>query len=135
LKKIAFKKFIPAIAWFFVVMVLMFLPGEDVPSTDWLHIDYFDKLVHTGIFGLMGFLFSWPFLKSNSTKKQLQRYFLMIAAAVSAWGFVAELIQKYFIPGRSYDLFDWLADTIGALASFLILKLFFFKPTNTKKVA
>lgn len=113
----------------------MFLPGEDVPPTDWLHIDYFDKLVHAGIFGLMGFLFSWPLLKSDLNKKQMQQYFLIILFAVSAWGLIAELIQKYFVPGRNYDLFDWLADTIGALAAFLILKIFFLKQTNQKTQA
>lgn len=105
----------------------MFLPGNDIPPTDWLHINYFDKFVHSGIFGLMGFLFSWPLLKSGLSRKQLQQYFLMIAIAVSMWGFVGELIQKYFIPGRNYDIFDWIADTIGAIAGFFILKLFFLK--------
>lgn len=108
----------------------MFLPGNDIPPTDWLHINYFDKLVHTGIFGLMSFLFSWPLLKSGLNKKQHQHYFLKIAIAVSIWGFAAELIQKYWVPGRSYDIFDWIADTIGAIAAFFILKLFFLKPTT-----
>lgn len=111
-------------------MVLMFLPGNDIPPTDWLHINYFDKLVHTAIFGLMGFLFSWPLLTSGLNNKRQQRYFIIITLAVSIWGFAAELIQKYWIPGRNYDIFDWIADTIGAFASFFILRIFFLKPTT-----
>ncbi len=100
----------------------MFLPGDDIPPTDWLHTNYFDKLVHAGIFGIMGFLFSLPFLKPTLDKRSKQQYFLKIALAVSIWGLTAELIQKYFIPGRNYDIIDWVSDTIGAFLSFLILK-------------
>ncbi len=108
----------------------MFLPGDDIPPTEWLHINYFDKLVHAGIFGIMGFLFSWPLLKSHLHESQQQHYFLKIALAVSVWGFTTELIQKYFIPGRNYDIVDWIADCIGAFLSFLILKRFIIKSST-----
>jgi VanZ family protein len=112
-------------------MVVMFLPGNDIPHNDWLHINYFDKLVHAAIFGVMAFLFSWPVLKSALNRIQQQQYFLKVALAVSIWGLAAELIQKYFIPGRSYDIVDWIADTIGAFISLLILKKFFARPSTT----
>jgi len=31
------------------------------------------------------------------------------------WGLATEFIQKFFIPGRAFDLLDWLADSVGAV--------------------
>jgi len=126
-KKIPLKKFIPGIAWFFVVLVLMCLPGKDLPPTDWLHIDYVDKWLHISVFGLLVFLFCLPFYKSVFNKEERRMYFIKIALAASVWGLAIEFIQKYFIPGRSFDLLDWAADSVGATLSLLISVWFFVR--------
>ena len=47
-KSINIVKFLPGIAWFLFVLVLICLPGEDVPEQPgWLNIPEFDKLVHS----------------------------------------------------------------------------------------
>lgn len=125
---ITFKKFIPAIAWFFIVLILMCLPGEDLPPTDWLHINFLDKWLHMVVFGLIVFLFCWPFYKSGFNEVQRRNYFIKITLATSVWGLVIEFIQKYFIPGRSFDLFDWAADGLGALITFFICQKLFINP-------
>jgi len=38
----------------------------------------------------------------------------------SAFGYYIEVLQKT-IPGRSYDLFDWALDTLGAIIFVLLL--------------
>jgi len=38
-----------------------------------------------------------------------------------------EFIQKFFIPGRSFDLLDWAADSIGALLAFWFSRKAFVK--------
>lgn len=115
-------KFIPGIAWFFVVFVLLFMPGKDVPSNNWFDIIYFDKWVHTGIFGLLALLFMLPFAYSSINQKEKLHYFIRIAIATSIWGLTSEFIQKYWAEGRSFDLIDWGADSLGALASFIICR-------------
>ncbi len=106
----------PGIAWFFVVLILICLPGKDVPKVGWLDgIPNFDKLVHIGIFCLLGVLFCLPLNKSLFNKKQRTQYFIRIALAVSIWGLTTEFIQKFFVPGRNFDLLDWAADSMGAL--------------------
>lgn len=129
--KISFKKFIPGIAWFFVVLFLMCLPGEDLPPTDWLHINYLDKWAHVGVFGLLALLFCWPFYRSPFNGKERKDYFIKIAISISLWGLAIEFIQKFFIPGRNFDLLDWAADSIGALLGFLISFYFFAKWDKT----
>src|SRR4051812_38861227 len=116
--KLSFKKFIPGIAWFFVVLVLICLPGKDIPAIGWLTGINFDKLIHVAVFGLLAVLFCWPFSNSTFNKKERLQYFIKIALATSLWGITTEFIQKFWIPGRSFDMFDWAADSLGALAAF-----------------
>jgi hypothetical protein len=115
-------KFIPGIAWFFVVLVLLFMPGKDVPSNNWFDIIYFDKWVHSGIFGLLALLFMLPIAYSSINQREKLQYFIRIAIATSIWGLTSEFIQKYWADGRSFDLIDWGADSLGALASFIICR-------------
>ncbi|MFT3682011.1 MAG: VanZ family protein [Ferruginibacter sp.] len=120
-----FVSFLPGIAWFIIVMIVVFLPGDDVPDTGWLNISNFDKLIHAGLFGGIVFLFCFPFKKAPGGKREKRDLFVRITIATVIWGFTTELIQKYFIPGRQYDLADWLADSIGAFIAFFVsLKLF-----------
>jgi len=44
------------------------------------------------------------------------------------YGILMELVQKYFIPFRSFDLGDILADGIGCFAGYLFaMKKFYFR--------
>ena len=118
--KISFKKFIPGIAWFFIVLVLICLPGSDIPSVSWLNKIYFDKWVHVGVFALLALLFCWPFYNSSFNSKERLQYFIKIAIATCIWGLATEFIQKYFVPSRSFDLLDWTADSLGAFIAFWV---------------
>ena len=116
------KKFIPGIAWFFILLFLMCLPGSDVPSVGWLDKIYFDKWVHIGVFALLVTLFCWPFYRSNYSSQQRIQLFLKIAIAASVWGIATEFIQKFFVPGRDFDIYDWISDTIGAVIGYWFCK-------------
>lgn len=122
MNRINLLKFIPGIAWFFFVVVLLFMPGNDIPSNDLFSKIYFDKWVHTGIFGLLALLFMLPFALSPLEQKEKLHYFIRIAIATSIWGLTSEFIQKYWATGRSFDLIDWGADSLGALFSFIICR-------------
>ncbi|MEP6615038.1 MAG: VanZ family protein [Ginsengibacter sp.] len=131
MNKISVKKFLPGIAWFFVVLILMCMPGEDVPKVDWLERISFDKIVHIGVFGLLAVLFCWPFYKSGYASKERLQYFVKISIAVSIWGLAIEFIQKFFIPGRSFDMVDWAADSTGAALSYWFCsKMFTRRPVT-----
>jgi VanZ family protein len=130
MQKIPVKKFLPGIAWFFVVLVLTTLPGSDIPKAAWLDKIYFDKWVHIGMFGGLTFLFCWPFYKSNFSNRQRLYYFIKIAMSASIWGLVIEFIQRFYVVGRSFELLDWAADSIGALIAFLFCKKKFIKIFN-----
>ena len=121
----------PGIAWFFVVLILICLPADDIPEPagwfEWMKLIRVDILVHTGIFALLSFLFIWPIAKSGIPPQEKWNYILRISLAVCIWGLTTELIQKFFIPTRQFDLVDWAADSIGALLALLFSRKVFSK--------
>ena len=66
---ISLKKFIPAICWFVIIMVLICLPGKDIPAPKFLLDINFDKIVHIGMFGMQAVLLFYPVSKSTFSKK------------------------------------------------------------------
>ena len=125
--EIPLKKFLPGIAWFFIIVVLTCMPGKDVPQITWLDHIYFDKWVHAGMFGGLTFLFCWPFYHSGYTKQQRLYYFIKIALVSSLLGLLIEFVQKFYVTSRDFELLDWAADSIGALLAFWFCRKYFIK--------
>ncbi len=100
-----------AIVWFVFISVLFFLPGSALPKEDALDKIYFDKWVHTAFFFILIFLgrYSLPVFSTKANRN------ILLLALTYAFG--VELIQKYFIPNRSFDLGDVLADMVGSLVA------------------
>ena len=122
------KKFLPGIAWFFLVLILICLPGDDLPKVgDWMSAIYFDKWVHVGMFSVLAFLFMIPFCKSDMTRINKWSFIIKIAMSVSIWGLTTEFIQKFFIPGRSFDLLDWAADSVGVILAVVVCRKLYLK--------
>ncbi|MEJ7611892.1 MAG: VanZ family protein [Ferruginibacter sp.] len=127
------KKFFPAIAWFFLVLVLICLPGYDLPSPDtWMNAVMFDKWIHAGLFSVLAFLFMRPFaISSLPVTKKLQAL-IKIAGCVSIWGLTTEFIQEFFIALRTFDWGDWIADSLGALLALIIVRKIYLRDKAKK---
>ncbi len=125
METIPFKRFLPGITWFFIVLVLTCLPGKDLPEMGWMNKIYFDKWVYAGLFGGLAFLFCLPFYKSYFSGREKLHYFAKIAIASGIWGLAIEFIQRFYVIGRSFDLMDWAADSAGSLIAFLISRRIF----------
>lgn len=123
IKKIPVKKFIPGIAWFFLVLILCCIPGYDLPEVDsWMiDIDY-DKIIHVILFAILAYLFMNPIVRSGLSTKEKWNWLVKITIATIIWGITVEFIQKFFIPGRSFALTDWLADGLGGIISLIYFR-------------
>jgi VanZ family protein len=120
---IPLKKFTPAIGWFFLVLILLCLPGQQFPKTDdWLDKIFFDKWVHAGLFAVLAFLWMKPYVNSTLPKQHILQTIFKIALSVSIWGLATEFIQKYFAYHRSFDWWDWAADSVGAFFAYIVCK-------------
>ncbi|MBS1653399.1 MAG: VanZ family protein [Bacteroidetes bacterium] len=119
--------FTHALLWLIIVTVLLTLPGKDLPNASWMDDIHLDKFVHVGLFSALTFLWCrvQKFLKKNL--KTMQQIFMIIALVVVVYGTGMEFVQKYFIPNRSFDTGDILADAIGSLIGFLFATKVYIK--------
>ena len=96
-----------AIVWLLIISVLFFLPGSALPNESMFGIPQFDKLVHAGFFAVL--LFCWRFYFKADV-----RYTWLLLLLAAAYGLGVEFIQRDFVPHRDFDLYDVIADVIGA---------------------
>jgi VanZ family protein len=116
-----------AVLYFIISVVLLVLPGSDLPRENWLSAIYFDKWVHIGMFALLVFLWCRVLSKRNYEARKLNTVFVQIALAAIVYGTIMELIQGLFIPGRSGDVSDIIADTVGAWGGYYFSRWRFIK--------
>ena len=125
---IPIKHLYPGIAWFFVILILISIPGYDLPKIDnWLIEINYDKLIHTFLFAVLAYLFMRPVMRSALAGKEKRNWLIRITLAAIVYGITTEFIQKFFIPGRSFNLTDWLADALGGVLMFAWFALRFKK--------
>ncbi|GAC1481117.1 MAG: hypothetical protein NVS1B13_02740 [Flavisolibacter sp.] len=103
------------LSWFVIMCILFFLPGSMLPKeTGFFALANLDKIVHIGLFAVFVFL-----IKCSFTTTPL-KYNVPLIVATGLYGYAVEWIQKTCIPGRSFDLFDLLADLVGSITGLLI---------------
>ena len=101
--------------WALIIFILCVIPGKDIPHISFLELLSFDKFVHACIFfglillSIRGFLLQTNFIKLQ----QLARVIAFVICVV--YGGLLEIIQGAFCQGRSASVFDFIADSIGAL--------------------
>jgi len=112
---------LPAIAWTIFIFILLSLPGKMLPDENQLSIPGIDKLVHISLFGFFVFLWSLYYAFKQKRAGYSYRRYLIIAVVACIYGTAMEYVQKYFIPNRDFDLYDILADIIGAAAGYFVV--------------
>ena len=119
--------FIPAIIWFIISVLLLSLPGSAFPKENWLEKIWIDKWIHIGIFAVLSGLFCWAMLKIISGNLKLKTIFIWIGIICLLYGVVMELIQKFWIPNRSFDFGDIVADGVGSFLGVIFSSKRFIK--------
>ncbi|CAL1521412.1 VanZ family protein [Chitinophaga sp. MM2321] len=115
------KYYIPATVWIIMILVLCTLPSKDLPSNSFFDEIHFDKIVHFGMFGgIVLFLSLGVYWQKKHIAAVTLFLFVLVAAS---YGLAIEFIQKYWAVGRSFDMYDVLADTLGAIAGVIVFKI------------
>ena len=97
-----------AIAWAGVIFHLSSQSSIDTPSL----FPGQDKLFHMMAFGVLGFLFMGS-MKTTASGYRTGQVWLVVVVVV-LYGLLDEFHQ-YFVPGRTVEIYDALADAAGAL--------------------
>ncbi|MBK7692485.1 MAG: VanZ family protein [Bacteroidetes bacterium] len=105
--------FMLAILWTIVIFIGCSMPGRDLPKVNLF--DNFDKVVHFTFFAV--FFGLWFLITSKSTK-----YALVIIVISIFYGFSIEYYQLYCVAGRGFDVWDGVADGLGALCGWWVIR-------------
>lgn len=97
-----------ALIWTLIIIIGCSLPGKDLPKIGLF--DHFDKVIHFVFFAV--FLMLWYFY--FNTQKNILLILILISAT---FGFLIEWYQLHFVEGRSFDIWDGIFDTIGAMCA------------------
>ncbi len=94
------------IAYWALIFVGTHLPSARMPS---LHAS--DKLYHFVAFAGLSFLLCWAIPSSRVSRGKI----LILSAVISLSYAVIDELTQQFIPGRSCDIWDVAADSVGVL--------------------
>lgn len=110
--------FFIAIAWLLIVTLLLCTPGTEFPKITWKDKIFLDKWIHAGLFVILVIAWCWVYAKRPGINKK--KVFIKIALWVFLYGIVTELVQEYFVPFRSFEIPDIIADGVGSVAGYII---------------
>lgn len=100
-----------AILWTVLILVACFIPGNEVPK---VKIFQFDKLVHIALFAGGSCLWTLGLYKHERKQIAIRMWILFFCVVL---GVLVELLQSSsWVQGRSGDVWDAVADTIGVIA-------------------
>ena len=99
------RRWLPPLLWAGVILFGTSLPQEAVP----VQTAKIDKVLHFSIYTVFAYLLTWQLAVNN------KRWVAVLVAVVVSIAFgAADEWHQQFIPGRSMELADWLADSLGA---------------------
>ncbi|MDR0604114.1 MAG: VanZ family protein [Bacteroidales bacterium] len=123
--------FFPAFIWGIFILGVVLTPGNFIPHirtfSDWLQ---WDKITHLILFGIFSFFLLRGFAKVCVFVIPQKHYLITLIISIF-YGGCTEYLQYILNIGRDGNIYDFYANTIGAILGCLL----FFKPKlrNRKK--
>jgi VanZ family protein len=118
-----FANLLAPLGWTLIMETLFCLPGSSLPDPEKLNVPDLDKLVHIILFGGFVSLWSYYYYRRIKSPNTLKIIFFWVYVFAAFNGVLIEFLQKYFIPGRSFDTVDIIADMTGASLAYGICNI------------
>lgn len=109
-----FRAWGPAAVWAVLLFVLSALPRLPAPSA----IAFGDKLGHFALYGVFGVMLAWGRARAPGPIAHV-----VVLAIGALYGITDEWHQLY-VPGRTPDAADWLADVLGLVTGYVAATTF-----------
>lgn len=103
---------IPIALYSLLIFYLSSLTSTKIPDFGFY---WQDKVIHAGAFFVYG-VFLQIFLE-KSIRIQSKKRFIIIFLIIGCIFGASDELHQYFVPGRTCELLDWLADATGILLS------------------
>ena len=115
-----------SILWFTAIIILTILPGKVFPALP-SFMDLFqpDKLVHIFLFAVFFILQVRAFVRQD-VFPALAGHAVPVTFIIGLLlGAGTEVMQELFVPMRTGDIYDFIADTAGCLVGWAVAMRFF----------
>lgn len=100
---------VPLIAWCIFIYTVSSIPQTKIPN----FVNYTDKIVHACVFFVLCWLAHVAFYFQPSIR--LRRRSLLLALLFVILFGISDEFHQMFTPGRTSEIWDLVADTIGGL--------------------
>ncbi|BDD02771.1 hypothetical protein AUTU_02540 [Aureibacter tunicatorum] len=110
--------------WALVILFLTLIPGQHLPEMVSWNLLATDKLAHSFVFMILTLLAIIGFLKQGVYPWLKQRAEWVAVAGAFVYGGFIELMQS-FIPNRSFEFQDMIANGIGCLLGYAVYLLIY----------
>lgn len=105
------------IVWALTIFIQSSFPSVSLPEVEYISVD---KVIHMGIFGLLTALCYISLIhlnKENFLTKSPLSWSVIFGILYGA----SDEIHQYFVPNRSSEVQDWIADVIGVIIAGLVI--------------
>lgn len=117
-----------------VALTILYLSvARTTPEMDIPKIEGLDKIVHFLMYAALSFALSRDFYVQKTSFSSVKMVMWAVVIPI-LYGGLIEVLQENFFPPRSGDWYDWLADSLGVIVSFLLCRIFvpkFFKQESS----
>ena len=119
------------IGWALFILLLCSAPGDQLPEAGFWDLLSFDKFVHAFLFAIQVLVLIVGFRRQYSYS--VLRYYARSAAFVTGviYGIIIEILQLLVFSGRSFDLYDVLANIIGCILGIILFRIIYGKEFST----
>ncbi|BDQ02216.1 MAG: hypothetical protein KatS3mg036_0660 [Ignavibacterium sp.] len=111
--------YLPLIIHWITIFILTSLPSDQLPS-----VEIGDKVNHFLAFFVLGFFLNLT-LKYQTKYPSLKKNILLITIIIAAGYGLLDELHQLFVPGRSAEVLDWVADFVGAISGSLLAEFLY----------
>lgn len=105
-----------------VVYLLLSPPSQlSMGWLSWLHFKNSDKVTHFLLFLFLGFAYLFDYTKFKSPRHTTVNKELAFTSFAAMVGLLTEVAQLVMGLGRNFDVYDIVADVVGAFAAFAFM--------------
>ncbi len=110
---------LPLFLWALAIFVASSIPGADFPDSP---IFSHDKILHFIVYFGFGYLLERALYNQNRFP-MLARHSHLATLLIAVLYGASDEFHQFFVPGRTMDIFDLMADTTGAAVAIAVVWL------------
>ncbi|MBW2412106.1 MAG: VanZ family protein [Deltaproteobacteria bacterium] len=119
-------RWLPLIAYcIFIYVQSSHPPQEELPS-----FRFMDKMLHVAAYAVLAILFYRAY-QTLPIRHNLRLLLLLSILSASLYG-ISDEIHQYYVPFREADIFDGIADIIGAIIGVWVYQTWFVRRQATE---